>query len=135
MIFIDSSVFIGAAIGSDDLHTESLRLNKELEKSKERLVTSSSNLIEYITALGYALGGKKAYQAYLDFLINPSLAVVYPDKELISKAMQLHLKYDGSVGLVDIISVQIMLNHGIKRIASFDSDFDKIDGIKRVTKL
>jgi predicted nucleic acid-binding protein len=43
--------------------------------------------------------------------------------------------YDGSISLADAASVEIMKKHGIKRILSFDRDFDKIPEIDRIHQL
>ena len=48
------------------------------------------------------------------------------------KAMDTFLKYDGSISLADASSVEIMKKYGIKKIISFDGDFDKVDEIERI---
>ena len=40
--------------------------------------------------------------------------------------------YDGTISLADATSVEIMQQFGIDRIVSFDSDFDKVNWIKRI---
>jgi len=42
------------------------------------------------------------------------------------------LHYGGTLSLADSLSLQIMIEMGINKIASFDSDFDKIKGITRI---
>jgi len=51
------------------------------------------------------------------------------------KSMDTFLKYDGSISLADASSIEIMKKHGVKKIISFDSDFDKINEIDRSTNL
>lgn len=41
--------------------------------------------------------------------------------------------YNRSINYADCTILQSMQNHGITRIVSFDSDFDKIKGIQRIT--
>ncbi len=48
------------------------------------------------------------------------------------KAMDTFLKYDGSISLADASSVEIMKKYGLKKIISFDSDFDKEKEIDRI---
>ena len=42
------------------------------------------------------------------------------------------LKYDGTLSVSDAVSVFIMKKKEIERIISFDSDFDKVQGIMRI---
>ena len=46
--------------------------------------------------------------------------------------METFLKYDGTLSFADAVSVEIMKDLGINQIVSFDSDFDKVDGIIRI---
>jgi predicted nucleic acid-binding protein len=51
---------------------------------------------------------------------------------LLEKAMDTFLKYDGSISLADASSIEIMRKHRVKKIISFDSDFDKMHEIDRM---
>jgi hypothetical protein len=46
--------------------------------------------------------------------------------------MSVFLHYDGTLSVPDAVSVSIMAKKDIDRILSFDSDFDKVDGITRL---
>ena len=46
--------------------------------------------------------------------------------------MALHLQYDGTLSVADCASVALMSRDGIGEIVSFDSDFDKVRGIRRI---
>ena len=135
MIFLDSGIFIGAAIENDRFHGKAVEILKELNKCKETILITSFILSEFITAVGRALGGKIAYTAYFDTIDNPKIQLIHPDQGLMNRSMVNYLKYGGTIGLVDMLSVQAMFESSVKKIASFDKDFDKIDGIERVEKL
>ncbi|MCK4454942.1 MAG: type II toxin-antitoxin system VapC family toxin [Thermoplasmata archaeon] len=51
---------------------------------------------------------------------------------LLDEAMALHLQYDGTLSVADCASVALMSRKGIGGIVSFDSDFDKVRGIRRI---
>ncbi len=51
---------------------------------------------------------------------------------MMEKAMDTFLKYDGSISLADASSIEVMKKHRVKKIISFDSDFDKIQEIDRM---
>ena len=40
--------------------------------------------------------------------------------------------YDGTLSFADVVSLEIMETQGIDTIVSFDSDFDRVTGIKRI---
>jgi predicted nucleic acid-binding protein len=58
--------------------------------------------------------------------------VVYVDKDLSFKAMETFLQYNGSLSFADVVSLEIMQLVGADTIVSFDSDFDKVKGIRRI---
>jgi len=135
MIFVDSGVFIGAAIENDHFHEKAIGLLKALNKRKETILITNFTLSEFITAIGHALGGKIAYGAYFDIIDNPKINLIHTEQGLMNRSMVHYLKYDGTIGMVDMLSVQTMFENEVNKIASFDKDFDKIDGIERVEKL
>ena len=58
--------------------------------------------------------------------------IVFTDDPLLSGAMEILLKYDGYLSLSDSVSVEIMRTKKIKKILSFDSDFDRVTEIQRI---
>jgi predicted nucleic acid-binding protein len=61
-----------------------------------------------------------------------TLHCLFINEEMMEKSMDTFLKYDGSISLADASSIEIMKKHGVKKIISFDSDFDKIQEIDRI---
>lgn len=127
MIFADSSYFIAIAREKDIWHKDALKL---AEKIKEPLLISELIISESVTLVGSLEGGKAGKILYEYFLDNCKIEFI--DEEIIEKAMDTLLKYDGSISLADASSIEIMKKHGIKKIISFDSDFDKIQEIDRI---
>lgn len=128
MIFIDASFFIAALNKNDQWHEKVDKL-LPIIKNEEK-VTSELILSESITLVGSLFGGKIGLKLFEYILDNHE--VRYADKELSFNAMETFLKYDGILSFADSVSVEIMKDSGIERIVSFDSDFDKVDGIVRV---
>ena len=128
MIFIDSSFFTAYFNKNDQWHEKSLKLAK-LIKDREKVI---SNLIisETVTNIGSLLRGKAGNIVYNHLTKNYHL--FYDNKDRSSSAMKIYLKYDGVLSFADSLSVQIMREQNITEIASFDSDFDKINGIIRL---
>ena len=127
MIFADSSYFIGIAREKDRWHKDALRI---AERNNEALLISDLLISESVTLVGSLEGGKAGKILYEYFVDN--CKIVFTDTDLLENAMQIFLMYDGTLSLADATSVEIMHRFGIDRIVSFDSDFDKVNGIKRI---
>ncbi|MFZ3168138.1 MAG: PIN domain-containing protein [Candidatus Methanoperedens sp.] len=127
MIFADSSYFIAIAREKDRWHEDALRVS---EKIRESLLISELVISESITMVGSFEGGKAGKILYEYFIDN--CRVEFINEEMMGKAVDTFLKYDGSISLADASSIEIMKKHGIKKIISFDSDFDKVKEIDRL---
>jgi len=127
MIFVDSSFFIATVREKDRWHKDALRL---AEKNKEHLLISELIISESITMVGSLEGGKVGKILYEYFLDNCKIEFI--NEEMMNKSMDTFLKYDGSISLADASSIEIMKKHGVNKIISFDSDFDKIYEIERI---
>ncbi len=125
MIFVDSSYFIARIKTDDRWHNEALNL-----KITDPLLISELIMSESITMVGAFNGGKAGKILYEFFLDN--CRIEYLDEEMMEKSMDTFLKYNGTISLADSASIEIMKKHDVKKIISFDSDFDKIKGIERV---
>lgn len=127
MIFADSSYFIAALKKDDQWHEDALKI---AETIKEQLFVSELIISESITMVGSYGGGKVGKILYEFFQDN--CRIEYLDEEMLEKSMNTFLKYDGSISLADSSSVEIMKKYDVKKIISFDTDFDKIQGILRI---
>jgi len=128
MIFADSSYFIAIAREKDRWHEDALRVS---EKIRESLLISELVISESITMVGSFEGGKAGKTLYEYFIDNCRIEFI--NQEMMEKAVDTFLKYDGSISLADASSIEIMKKHGIKKIISFDSDFDKVKHIDRLS--
>jgi uncharacterized protein len=88
-------------------------------------------LNESVTAIGARLGNGLGKEVFDNLLYDPSVEVIFGNKRLYERALPLFLKYGGALSFADALSVRIMLDQEITEIASFDSDFDRIEGIAR----
>ncbi|MCJ2557341.1 MAG: PIN domain-containing protein [Candidatus Thermoplasmatota archaeon] len=121
----DSSYFVALADSRDKWHKRALRLDVPA-----KLIITDLVVAESITIVGERGGGKAAQMLYEYFVDD--CEVVFVDAELLEEAMALHLQYDGTLSVADCASVALMSRNGIGEIVSFDSDFDKVRGIRRV---
>lgn len=128
MIFIDSSFFIAAINKKDQWHKKAGEI-LPIIKNEEK-ITSGLILSESVTLVGSLFGGKIGLNLF-NYIID-NYEIRYADKDLSFNAMEIFLKYDGTLSFADSVSVRIMKDLGIENIVSFDSDFDKVDNIIRI---
>jgi len=128
LIFIDASFFIATLNKQDQWHEKAAEILPIVKK--EEKITSGLILSESVTLVGSLFGNKTVLKLFNYILDNHG--VYYVDKELSSSAMEIFLKYDGTLSFADAVSIEIMKDLKIDEIVSFDSDFDKIDGIIRI---
>lgn len=128
MIFIDSSYWIAFINNKDKWHKRALELEPGLENEKR--IISSTVLTETLNSLS-VFGGKTCIKIYN--LIQETHNIKYLNsKKDYDNISNIFLEYDVSVGFSDCSSLKIMDDFNIYKIASFDSDFDKINGILRI---
>lgn len=127
MIFVDSSYFIAIAREKDRWHNDALKLAENINES---MMISDLIISDSVTLVGSLEGGKAGKLLYEYFIDN--CEIYYMDEGTLKNAIDTFLKYDGTLSLADAASVEIMKKHRIKKILSFDSDFDKINEIDRI---
>ncbi|MCK9631811.1 MAG: PIN domain-containing protein [Methanoregula sp.] len=130
MILVDSSFFIALVDRRDQWHAAAKSLLPLL--AGETILISDLIVAESVTIIGRRSGGKTGEQLYHYFMDNCDLVVT--DEKILNGGMQVFLRFDGTLSVSDAVSVFIMKKRNIDRICSFDSDFDKVEGIVRVHK-
>jgi uncharacterized protein len=128
VIFGDTSFFVGLVDSRDQWHSKATRLAEGLPQG---FVVSDLVVAESITIIGARSGGKPALALYEYF--RDACEIRFVDSKLLDRAMQVHLKFDGELSLADCVSVALMEGLGLKEIASFDSDFDRVKGLVRIS--
>ena len=128
MIFIDASYFVALTYKKDQWHQKSIGIHKQIKK--QRQITSILTLSEALNIIGSLQGGKAGSVMYN--YIRKNNEIVYVNDEMALNAMDKHLQYDGTLSFADVMSLEVMERYGIDDIVSFDSDFDRVTGIKRI---
>ena len=139
MRLVDASVFVHAFLKPKrklQLHEERI---KEGAKSivrrindGERVAMTVVQLAEVANLLEAHLPRELAAQVE-EFLVRaPNVSLLAVDGEACSKALDISAEY--GVGLSDAIAYVIMRAEGLTEVYSFDRDFDRLPGIRRVTR-
>jgi hypothetical protein len=128
VIFGDSSFFVGLVDSKDQWHSRAAKLVDVLPKD---IIVSDLVVAECVTIVSSRSGGRAALILYQYF--RDSCLVEFLDSGLLDEAMASHLRYDGKLSLADCVSLTIMSRRKVSRIVSFDSDFDRVKGLERIS--
>jgi predicted nucleic acid-binding protein len=113
---------------SDQFHRKAVELLPKLAKNR---TISELVLSESVTGVGARLGSGPGKEVFDNLLYDPMVKVVFGSKRLYERAVPIYLRYGGILSFSDALSVRIMLDQKIAEIASFDSEFDRVEGITR----
>jgi len=133
LIFIDSNIPM-YLIGAPHPHKSEAQLLLEgLIASGQRLVTDAEVLQEIVHR--YAAIGKReaigpAFQLLLD-IVDDVLAIEKADVLRAGEIVQNRALLSGR----DSLHIAVMERHGIRSILSFDGDFDRWPGLKRIYRI
>ena len=132
MIFVDASVPM-YLVGSAHPHkASSLRLLERAVEERQRLVTDAEVLQEIVHRY-VAIGRPHAIQDAFDALLGVVDDVFVIDRAAVERAKALVLGY-ANLSARDAIHVATMRQHGVTRILTFDTGFDDVPGITRITE-
>ena len=135
MKFVDASVFIHAFIKPKrELKPHEVKIKQVAQKivkrinEEEKIAISVANMTEIANLLEpyMSLDGALTIE---EFLIR-SAKLVTVNKQQYFEALK--IAKEKRVGLNDALTYVVMLKNKIYEIYSFDKDFDKLEGIKRL---
>jgi len=134
LIFIDTTVWVGASDGNDDFHESSQDIVKAILFEKLPFALTTDFIIdETVTILGKrkGFGAENARKVGEAILSSPRVLTVFVEETVLKSALEKYPKYLGQLSLTDVVSVVVMEKYHTKEIFSHDSDFDGIEGITR----
>lgn len=129
MIYLDSCFLVSFYCTDEENHARSLELIKDLTGN----ITCFSDhvLDEVVTLINARFGSRRAFEvgSTLFELQNNSILLAVPEE--LRDSLKLVKKFEG-LSFCDALNIVLMKNRKIKKIVSFDKDFDLIKGIERV---
>ena len=135
--FIDASVFIYAFLKTKrKLRENKLAIKKRakeiirLVNEGEEVLMSTSHFSEIANILEDRMPLKEALEIEEAILLKENIKVLSVSGEDYLNSLEIAKEFD--VGINDALAYVIMQRQGINEIYSFDRDFDKFSGIKRV---
>ncbi|HXJ11609.1 MAG TPA: type II toxin-antitoxin system VapC family toxin [Candidatus Limnocylindrales bacterium] len=131
MILIDSNVPMYIVGASHPNKVEAQRLLEKAIMDRQRLVTDAEVLQEILHRYT-SINRRDTIQPAFDILLALVDAVLAVDQETVVEAKQIVLGYP-QLSARDAVHLAVMQQHGIDRILSFDTGFDGLAGITRIT--
>jgi predicted nucleic acid-binding protein len=115
-------------------HPNKVEAQRLLEKAimdRQRLVTDAEVLQEILHRYTF-INRRDAIQPAFDTLLALADVVLAVDQETVVEAKQIVLGYP-KLSARDAVHLAVMRRHGIDRILSFDTGFDGLPGITRIS--
>ncbi len=132
MIFVDTGPFLARYLVRDQFHQQAVNFWAELEKSSEKLATSSFVLDETATLLGRRAGNIFAAERLNNIYASNAFQIWRPDREDELRALELFTKFsDQGVSFTDCVSFALMTNRHVQQVFTFDRHFDSA-GFRRL---
>ena len=133
MIFVDSNIPM-YLIGAPHPHkTEAQLLLERLIASGQRLVTDAGVLQEIVHRYA-AIDRREAIGPAFQLVLDVVDDVLPIEKADVLRAGEI-VQSRAFLSARDSVHIAIMERHGIRSILSFDADFDRWPGLKRIDKI
>ncbi len=125
--FLDTTFIVALFVSNDQWHLQSLKVYNKIKN--QELVISNLVIAETVTVLKNKLKTKDISEIYHNL---GNIFKIIDDNLIFDDAMDIFTKYDSTISFFDAMYVAVSKKEGINEIVSFDSDFDKIEGIVRI---
>jgi len=139
MRFIDASVFVHAYLKPKRvLSVEEVHLKQDAKSivsrlnQGEKVLTSAVHLAEIANVLEDYLPQAEAFEIEKALCLRQEIEIESVDRTTCAEA--LFVTEEGALGFTDAIAYVLMKRKGLGEIYSFDHDFDRVAGIKRIRK-
>jgi len=132
---VDANVIVGYALTRDQFHERGREIVRAMDHGDLPLGQITNYVLPEIL---HPVAQKAGHQTSLNLLnrITQSggFRIVHLAHEDLTRAQALYRREDG-VNFVDAITVAYMQRQDLKYIYTFDDDFDRFDGITRLTSV
>lgn len=121
-VFVDTSALYAFLDRHDEFHQAAERAFSRLEPSSTMLTTSSYVILETVTLLQNRIG-LEAVRRWRS-VVQPILNIIWVDADLHERALTaLTATEQRTISLTDWTSFEVMRQHGIEDVFTFDSHF------------
>jgi len=131
MRFLDTNLLLRYFTRDDEEKAKAvLELLKRVERNEEKVLISPLVIFETVFTLQsyYKLSREEIKDLLMPILNLRGLKLDF--RNIFEKALEAYSKMN--ISFVDIFNYYFMLEYKVNEIYSFDEDFDKMEGIKRI---
>lgn len=129
MIFLDTSYILGLLLEKDSYHNISRNIESLLADEKKMInITVIQEVLNSLNNVNY----HDDISLVVDILFSLDRMEYLSERDY-SEAIDLFKYYNKSINFSDCTILQSMQKNNVTNIVSFDSDFDKISGISRLS--
>ena len=134
MRFLDTNIFVRLLAADDEKKTDAcFRLFQRVERGEESVTTAEAIIAEVVYVLSspslYHLSHEEISGRLAPILSLRSLQL--RNKRTYLRALDLYATYP-SIDFEDALAAAHMARRGISEIVTYDRDFDRLPGIKRI---
>lgn len=132
LAWADANPFVSLIIGPEhSTHEAALALFREIAEGRLQLILTPIVLLEIVHVLELRYGRPR--DAIAEELVGILRAdgMIVPEREVLTTALDIFGR-DGGVDFADAYLAASALLVGPPNVASFDRDFDRIEGVRRV---
>jgi predicted nucleic acid-binding protein len=133
-VFVDSGFWIAAARQPDAQHERAKALGREMLERRVKAVISDMVLAEVVTFI-LKKDGHEPAQRLMD-LLEDNTIILFVDRPVLDDAKAVLRQYWGprkKLSICDATSYVLMQRRGIEDLYSFDSGFDGLSAIIRIS--
>lgn len=138
MLFLDTTVLVGAADARDECHEDGKAVLKSVATGKPGTAFVSDYVLdETLTILGQrrGVGPARAIDFVRRVLSSPRVKLVVTDVEDFTQALDDYARHGGALSFTDVMSLVVMKGQGCSLICSHDAGFDRVKDVKRKAAL
>jgi predicted nucleic acid-binding protein len=124
VLFVDTGALLARYIENDQYHVKAISAWKQIERRKEKCVTTNFVLDELFTLLARRTSRGFAVERARIIYSSIAISILRPEREDEVAAIDLLEKYtDQGVSFTDCVSFAVMRRNRIRRVFGFDRDF------------
>ena len=128
-------MWIAAFLKNDRNHEAGKQIIKAITEGRIGVVSISDYIFnEIVTYIRKKCGYEASYQVARAILDSPHVSISIVDENTFNAAFHVFQMFE-RLSFTDATSVVLMKNHKLRNLFSFDSDFDTITEITRLTNL
>jgi uncharacterized protein len=128
--YADANLFIYAAIDKEKIGKKAKTILSDVKSGKYKLFTATLTVDEFLWRVQEEAGRELAFRSANIFLTLANLELINVDAGVISESINIY--QNDKLDPRDAIHLAAMKSKKLRKILSSDSDFDKVEGIKRI---